>query len=44
MLDLGDDALGVYPIWLFPYLDKYQESGSIHHQHGEKDVMYIDAP
>eukprot|EP00913_Durusdinium_trenchii_P007170 g6745.t1 len=42
MLDLGDDALGVYPIWLCPYLNKHHEPRSIHHPHSDKDEMYID--
>jgi len=43
MLDLGDEALGVYPIWLCPYLNKHHEVVSIHHPHSkDKDVMYID--
>jgi len=42
MLDLGDDSLGVYPIWLCPYLNKHHEVRSIHHPHSDKDEMYID--
>eukprot|EP00434_Breviolum_minutum_P016829 symbB.v1.2.014846.t1/scaffold1079.1/size239879/4 len=42
MLDVGDDALGVYPIWLCPYLNKHHEVRSIHHPHSDKDEMYID--
>mmetsp|Transcript_55331 Transcript_55331/g.103802 ORF Transcript_55331/g.103802 Transcript_55331/m.103802 type:complete len:503 (+) Transcript_55331:131-1639(+) len=43
MLDVGDEALGVYPIWLCPYLNKHHEVVSIHHPHSkDKDVMYID--
>ncbi|CAJ1333627.1 unnamed protein product [Effrenium voratum] len=42
MLDLGDEALGVYPIWLCPYLNKHHDVVGIHHPHSNEDVMYID--
>jgi len=41
-LDLGDQELGVYPIWLCPYVNKKHPCDGLMHPHGREDKMYID--
>jgi len=41
-LDLGDEELGVYPIWLCPYMNKKHPVDGLMHPHGQRDRMYID--
>jgi delta24-sterol reductase len=41
-MDLCDDELGVYPIWLCPYVNKKHPADGLMHPHGSNDKMYID--
>jgi delta24-sterol reductase len=41
-MDLGDQELGVYPVWLCPYVNKKHPHDGLMHPHSSKDEMYID--
>lgn len=41
-LDMCDNELGVYPIWLCPYVNKKHPVDGLMHPHASADRMYID--
>lgn len=41
-MDMCDEELGVYPVWLCPYVNKKHPMDGLHHPHSQSDEMYID--
>jgi len=41
-MDMCDQQLGVYPVWLCPYVNKKHSVDGLMHPHSGKDEMYID--
>jgi delta24-sterol reductase len=42
MLKLGTEHLGVYPVWICPYVNKKHKSDGLMHPPGANDHMYVD--
>jgi delta24-sterol reductase len=41
-MDMCDEELGVYPIWLCPYVNRKHPVDGLMHPHSTEDKMYID--
>merc|ERR1740121_3060086 len=42
MMKLGTETLGVYPVWICPYVNKKHDRDGLMHPPGASDHMYVD--